>query len=108
MGPEFWVTVAAVFVGGGAIGSAGTLFAQWLLRNVNGPDKPRRTLKSAEVELLRADIHDMSRHVHNLDARLDFQERLLGGSLTPSAPPERFQPPDEQLDAVPEEDDAPA
>lgn len=91
MGPEFWVTLAAVFIGGGAIGSTGTLFAQWLLKKVDGHDVPRRTLESAEMDLLRADIHDISRHVHNMDARLDFTERLLGGSLTPPAPPERLQ-----------------
>ena len=93
MGPEFWVTLAAVFIGGGAIGSTGTLFAQWLLKKVDGHDAPRRTLESAEMDLLRADIHDISRHVHNMDARLDFTEHLLGGSLTPPAPPERLQPP---------------
>ena len=92
MGPEFWVTVGAVFLGGGAVGSAGTLFAQWLLKKVDGEDQPRRTLGSTEMGLLRADIHDISRHVHNLDARLDFQERLLGGSLTPPAQPGRLSP----------------
>lgn len=92
MGPEFWVTVGAVFLGGGAIGSAGTLFAQWLLKKVDGQDEPRRTLGSAEMDLLRVDVHDISRHVHNLEARLDFQERLVGGSLTPSVQPERLPP----------------
>jgi len=92
MSPEFWVTLAAVFVSGGAIGSAGTLFAQWLLKRIDGQDHPRRTLDSAERDLLRSDLHDISRHIHNLDARLDFTERLLGGSLTPPTPPERLPP----------------
>lgn len=102
MGPEFWVTVAAVFLGGGAIGSAGTLFAQWLLKKVDGNDDPRRTLGPAEITLLRTDVHDISRHLHNLDARLEFQERLVGGSLTPTAPPERLPP---RAELEPEETD---
>ena len=102
MGPEFWVTVAAVFLGGGAIGSAGTLFAQWLLKKVDGQDDPRRTLGSAEMDLLRTDVHDISRHLHNLDARLEFQERLVGGALTPTAPPERLPP---RAEAEPPEPD---
>jgi hypothetical protein len=104
MGPEFWVTIAAAFIGGGAIGSAGTLFAQWLLRSVDGSEGARRKLSSPEMDMLRADIHDISRHVHNLDARLDFQERLLGGSLVPAAQPERL-PPREEREA-PEPEDA--
>jgi len=104
MGPEFWVTLAAVFIGGGAIGSTGTLFAQWLLKKVDGHDAPRRTLESAEMDLLRADIHDISRHVHNMDARLDFTERLLGGSLTPPTPPERLQPKSGDPDPGPHSD----
>ena len=59
---------------------------------MDGQDEPRRTLGSTEMGLLRSDVHDISRHLHNLDARLDFQERLLGGSLTSSAPPERLPP----------------
>jgi hypothetical protein len=48
------------------------------------------------MEILRAGIHDISRHVHNLDARLDFQERLLGGSLVSSTQPERLPPREER------------
>jgi hypothetical protein len=92
MGPELWIILAAAFVGGGAIGSGGTLFAQWLFKQIETREPPVRTLASAEVDLLRADIQDMTRHVHNLDARLDFQERLIGGSLTPPAPPGRLGP----------------
>ena len=88
MAPEFWVTLAAVFVAGGAVGSAGTMLARWLLAKVDGDDPPRRTLESAEMAVMRGDVHDLSVHVHDLEARLGFQERLLGGSLTPAAPPE--------------------
>lgn len=92
MSPEFWVAAAALFISGSAIGSAGTLFAQWILRRVYGPDEPRRSLEATELRLLRSDVHDISRHVHNLDARMEFTERLLGGSLTPNSPPHRFEP----------------
>jgi len=90
MGPELWVGLAAAFVSGGAIGSAGTLLAQWILRRVDGPPSPRhRLLDSAALDALRAEVADMSHHVHNLDARLDFTERLLDGALPLSPPPGR-------------------
>ena len=92
MPPEIALALAGVFVLGSAIGSAGTLFAQWILNRFSGPEQPGRVLESTELRLLRADIHDMSRHVHNLDARLEFTERLLGGALTPAPPPSPFQP----------------
>ena len=94
MGPEFWVVVGAAFIGGGALGSAGTLFARWLFKQLEVREEPRRALAPDDMALLRADLHDMARHVHNLDARLDFQERLIGGSLAPAPAPGRLQPAD--------------
>jgi len=35
MGPEVWVSLAAVFVAGGAIGSAGRLLTQWIFRKMD-------------------------------------------------------------------------
>lgn len=98
MSPELWVAAIALFVAGSAIGSAGTLLAQWLLRKVDGPHRP--PLDVTEFRLLRGDVYELSRHVHNLDARLEFQERLLGGALTPSPPPDRIPtpPPEGRLD----------
>ena len=45
MTPELWVGFAAVFLSGGAIGTAGTLLAQWLVKKVDasGP-APRAPL----------------------------------------------------------------
>jgi hypothetical protein len=102
MGPEMWVGVAAVFVSGGAIGSAGTLLAQWLLRKVNEPVPQQRSLEAAERDALRAEVAELHRHFRNMDARLDFTERLLDGALPLSPPPARIaalEPPPHDADA---------
>lgn len=94
MGPELWVGLVAIFVSGGAIGSAGTLLAQWILRRLDTPPSPHHRLGTAEMDVLRAEVTDMSRHIRNLDARLDFTERLLDGALPLSPPPGRTDDPD--------------
>ncbi len=85
MGPEIWVALIAVFVSGGAVGTAGTFLAQWLLKRLDGPVSPRDRFDPAEIDALRSEVADLGRHLRNLDARLDFTERLLDGAL-PSAP----------------------
>ena len=94
MGPEFWVGLAAVFVSGGAVGAAGTLLAQWLVRRVGPGEAAVRPPNEREVALLRQDVSDLARQLHNLDARLDFQEQLLGGSTPMTQPPPRLTPPE--------------
>jgi len=90
MNPELWVGLVAVFVSGGAIGSAGTLLAQWLVKKVEGPPSPRQALEAAELDVLRSEVADIGRHIRNLDARLDFTERLLDGALPLAPPPGRL------------------
>jgi len=92
MTPEILFGLAAVFVSGGAIGSAGTLLAQWLFRKVDGQPARGPSLGSADAELLREDVAELGRHVRNLDARLDFTERLLDGALPLTPPPDPFGP----------------
>ena len=92
MGPEVWLGIAAVFISGGAIGSAGTLLAQWILRKVDAAPAPQRTLDAVERDALRDEVAELHRHLRNMDARLDFTERLLDGALPLAPPPERFQP----------------
>ena len=106
MGPEFWVGLVAVFVCGGAVGATGTLLAQWLVRKVTGPEAPppRRPLSEREMELLRSEVADLGRMVQNLDARLDFQEQLLGGGLPTTQPPARLPEPERDVPAEPEEE----
>lgn len=95
MNPEVWIGIAAVFVSGGAIGAAGTLMAQWFLRKIGEPTPgPRASLDRREVEMLRSDVADMSRQLRNLDARLDFQEQLLGGATPTVQPPPRLPIPE--------------
>ncbi|MDH3270042.1 MAG: hypothetical protein OEN56_01840 [Gemmatimonadota bacterium] len=94
MGPEVWVTIAAVFVAGGAIGSAGTLLAQWLLSRVDPGPPPARGLDGAERTVLHEELAELHRHLRNLDARLDFTERLLDGALPLAPPPTRLPAPD--------------
>jgi hypothetical protein len=83
MGPEMLIALVAVFVSGGAVGTAGTLLTQWLLRRFDGAP-PRDRVAPGDVDALRAEVSEMSRQVRNLDARLDFTERLLDGALTPT------------------------
>jgi len=92
MGPELWVGLAAVFVSGGAIGAAGTLLSQWLIRKMGNDQAPPRVGNDREVALLRAEVADLGRQVRNLDDRLDFQEKLLGGATPTTHPPPRLEP----------------
>jgi hypothetical protein len=84
MGPEIWVALVAVFVSGGAVGSAGTLLTQWLVRRFDGVSPARDGPAGPQVEALRADLTEMGRYLRDLDARLDFTERLLDGVLSPA------------------------
>jgi hypothetical protein len=99
MGPEIWIGIAAVFVSGGAIGSAGTLLAQWILRKVDAGPVPQRNLDAVEREALRLEVAELHKHLRNMDARLDFTERLLDGALPLSPPPSRLPAPDESVAA---------
>jgi len=97
MGPEFWIGLAAVFVSGGAVGAAGTLLAQWIVGKLGTDDRPRSaSLEAREVAALRGEMDEMARRLENLDARLDFQEQLLGGATPAGRPPPRLPPQDEE------------
>jgi len=91
MTPELWVGFAAVFVSGGAIGAAGTLFAQWLVRKVDVSPSPKRAIDLAEMQALRSEVGELGRHMRNIDARLDFTERLLDGAIPLQPPPRRLE-----------------
>jgi hypothetical protein len=103
MGPEFWVGLVAVFVCGGAIGTVGTLMAQWVLRKLTGPEAPppRLPLSEREMDLLRSEVADLGHMVQNLDARLDFQEQLVGGGLPTTQPPPRLPEAERDVPADP-------
>lgn len=98
MGPEFWIALGSVFVAGGAIGSAGTLLAQWILKKVDNPSVSGTTFDTAEKNVLAAEVAEMGRQLRNLDARLDFTEQLLGGALPLAPPPERLSDVDDVED----------
>lgn len=95
MSPELWVGLVVVFVSGGAIGSAGILLAQWLVKKVEDPTSPRQALDSAELDVLRLEVADIGRHLRNLDERLDFTERLLDGALPLQPAPGRLDEADD-------------
>ena len=99
MGPEIWVALLAVFVSGGAVGTAGTLLAQWLVRRFDGTSAPGNRLDTTDVEALRGELSEMGRYVRNLDARLDFTERLLDGALTPAPRLAGSEPPEPEARA---------
>jgi hypothetical protein len=90
MSLELAIGLVAIFVSGGAVGSAGTLLAQWILRKVDGEATSRGAVDAAEVSALRTEVGELGRHLRNMDARLDFTERLLDGALPLSPPPERM------------------
>ena len=97
MTPELVIGLVAAFVSGGAVGSAGTLLAQWILKKVDGAPAHPRALGDPEVNVLRSEVAELGRHLRNLDARLDFTEQLLDGALPLAPPPGRTHeaPPDE-------------
>ena len=91
MGPEVWVAIVAVFISGGAIGAVGTLLAQWIIR---GASPPPAGLSRGERDLLREEVAELHKHLRNMDARLDFTERLLDGALPTAPPPARMPAPE--------------
>lgn len=90
MSPEVWIGILAVFVSGGAVGTAGTLMAVWLLRKIDEPAARPPRLHRSEVDLLRSDLDEVARRLRNIDQRLDFQEQLLGGGSPTHTPPPRI------------------
>ena len=95
MGPEVLIVIAAAFISGGAIGSLGTLLAQWILRGVEpGPDQRRRGIDPIERDVLREEVAELHKHLRNMDARLDFTERLLDGAIPMAPPPARMPAPE--------------
>ncbi len=104
MGPEIWVTLAATFIAGGAIGSAGTLLAQFLLKRIDMGPPTRGQVDAEERRALTREVAELHRHLRNMDARLDFTEQLLDGGIPLVPPPTRLPAPDVRL---PEEDGDP-
>ena len=108
MGPELWVGAAAVLVAGGAIGSAGTLLTQWILRKVDLAPGPGQIgtpqIGTPEYRAMRKQVAALGRQMRNVDARLDFTEQLLGGALKLAPPPDRLEPLDPALDIDPDPD----
>ena len=99
MEPEIIIGVLAIFVSGGALGAAGTLLGQWVLKRISGP--PPRHVSSVdrrELELLKGEVADMAVRLHSVDTRLDFTEQLLGGALLGSSAPEPLPPPETTAD----------
>ena len=78
---EFWVALSAVFVSGGAIGAAGTLLAQFLMRKIQGGYDQRIPGPSrVELEMMRREMTEIAFHLGSVEERLDFTEQLLSGS----------------------------
>jgi hypothetical protein len=83
MGPEIWVALAAVFVSGGAVGTAGTLLTQWLVRRFDGASPAHGDGNDAtQAGELRAELTDMARQLRNLDARPESPDPWCSGSRT--------------------------
>ena len=88
-----WVALSS-FVGGGAMGAAGMILCQWVVRNMSPPPEQRLDLMDPrDVEVMKADVADLAVRLHSVDARLDFTEQLLGGALSVARPPESLAAP---------------
>lgn len=94
MGPEVLIVIAAAFISGGAIGSLGTLLAQWILKGVGSGSHPLRRVSDRDRDVLREEVLQLHKHLRNIDARLDFTERLLDGAIPLAPPPERHPAPE--------------
>ena len=94
---EIIIGIAAVFVSGGAIGTAGTLLTQWVLRGLGEPRDRGGLPDAREMARMRGDLRALIRKVHNMDERLDFQEQLLGGASPTRSPPARLPEAEEDL-----------
>ena len=108
MEPEIIVGILAVFVSGGALGTAGALLGQWVLKRLTGPaSRQLGSSSQSEVEQLKLEFADMATRLHSVDTRLDFTEQFLGGALLGSAAPEPLPTPVESDDpaAEPSEDE---
>lgn len=98
MGPEFWVGIAAVFVSGGALGAGGALLTQWMVRKLQGDDhRLAHPTDRRAMELLRAEVRELSETLASVDQRLDFTEQLLEGAI-PLSRPTPLEPPDQTED----------
>lgn len=102
---EFWVALSAVFVSGGAIGAAGTMLAQFLMRKIQGGYNQRVPGPSrVELEMMRREMTEIAFHLGSVEERLDFTEQLLSGSNPMTRPrpvsggPRRPDAPDAPLE----------
>ncbi len=95
MQPEIIVGILAVFVTGGALGAAGTLLSQWVMKKISGSAAHKLSpADRREIALLKAEVADMARQLNSVDERMDFTEQLLGGALSGVRPPEPLPEPD--------------
>ena len=99
--------MAALFLVGGTLGSSGILLFQWVMGRFDRGRAPEVRDYPSEVARLRADVHELENHLANVDARLDFAEKLLGGALTISPAPTRIPTRERRADSEPLADPAP-
>ena len=93
MEAEIIIVAVSSFVGGGAMGATGMLLCQWVVRKMSPPPQQRLDLMDPrDLEGMKADVADLAVRLHSVDARLDFTEQLLGGTLSGARPPESLPP----------------
>lgn len=82
-----WLVIGFAFLAGSGLGSTSVLFCQWIVRRFRGDGAEAHQLRD-----LGAGLADLDSQLTNVDARLDFTEKLLGGALTTAtAPPRRLR-----------------
>jgi len=79
MGPEFWVGLAAVFVSGGAVGAAGTLLSQWLIRKLGSDEAAELTSPPISSQRLHKLRRYCTAHAANRASTRRRRPMLNGG-----------------------------
>ena len=84
-----WMVIVLAFLAGGGMGVSGILVSQWLVGKF---DVSKERANAQAMRRIRGDMMELDNQVTNIDARLDFTEKLLGGALTVSPAPARQRP----------------
>lgn len=85
-----WITAVVAFLAGGGLGTSGVLLLQWLVGRFD-PDDRRAKEQARELAGLRNELRELDGQLSNVDARLDFTEKLLGGALSVPPAPARLR-----------------
>ena len=85
-----WVMIGVAFVAGSGLGTSGVLLLQWIAGRFD-PNRKAAEETARALDEFRTSLVELDEQVANVDSRLDFTERLLGGALTVAPGPPRLR-----------------